>query len=137
MNDLIRFDPFTDTFPDVFRTWARPLRNIEQQFDFKVDVSETDGEYKVRADIPGLKKDDINVSIDGNIVSISAETKRETEERNEKWLRTERHYGKVQRAFSLGQDIDSSNAKANYDQGVLNLVLPKKAGVASKQISVQ
>ena len=137
MSELIRFDPFTDAFPDAFRTWARPLRNIEQQFDFKVDVSETAGEYKVHADIPGLKKEDINVSIDGNIVSISAETKRETEQKNEKWLRTERQYGKVQRSFSLGQDIDSAQAKANYDQGVLNLVLPKKAGVASKQISVQ
>ena len=137
MDDLIRFDPFTDIFPDVLRTWARPLRNSDQQFDFKVDVSETDGEYKVKADIPGLKKEDINISIDGNIVSISAETKRETEQKYEKWLRTERHYGKVQRAFSLRQDIDSAGAKAKYDGGVLNLVLPKKAGVASKQISVQ
>ncbi|MBL0124578.1 MAG: Hsp20/alpha crystallin family protein [Betaproteobacteria bacterium] len=143
MNDLIRFDPFTDTFPtmstlpDVFRGWARPLRALEPDFDIKVDVSETDGEYKVKANIPGVKKEDINVAVDGNIVSISAESKRETEQKDEKWLRTERHYGKVQRSFSLAQDIDSAGVKAKYDQGVLNLVLPKKAGSVSKQIAVQ
>ena len=140
MNDLIRFDPFTDTFsalPEVFRGFTRPLLTREQDFDIMVDVSETNDEYKVKADIPGVKKEDISVAIDGNMVSISAETKRETEEKNEKWLRTERHYGKVQRAFSLGQDIDSAGVKAKYDQGVLNLVLPKKAGSVSKRITVQ
>lgn len=143
MGDLIRFDPFADTFPslgafpDMFRGWPRSMRALEPDFDIKLDVSETDGEYKVKADIPGVKKEDINVAIDGNMVSISAETKRESEVKNEKWLRTERHYGKVQRAFSLGQDIDSGAVKAKYDQGVLNLVLPKKAGAVSKQITVQ
>lgn len=143
MNDLIRFDPFTDTFPafsafpDVFRGLPRSLRTLEQDFDIKVDVSETDVEYKVKADIPGMKKEDINVAVEGNIVSISAETRRETEQKNEKWLRTERQYGRVQRSFSLGQDIDPAGVKAKYDQGVLNLVLPKKAGSISKQISIQ
>ncbi len=143
MNDLMRFDPFTETFPtiaafpDVFRGWSRPLRTLEQDLDIKLDVSETDGEYKVKADIPGVKKEDIHVAIDGNIVSISAETKRETEKKDEKWLRTERQYGKVQRSFSLGQEIDSAEVKAKYDQGVLNLVLPKKPGAMSKQITVQ
>jgi HSP20 family protein len=137
MGNMIRFDPFVDTFPDVFRNWAAPMRNNELAFDFKVDVSETENEYRVKADIPGLKKEDIHVDIDGNIVSISAETKRETENKGEKWLRTERHYGKVQRSFSLGQDVDSVAAKAKYDQGVLNLVLPKKVGALSKQITVQ
>jgi HSP20 family protein len=132
MNDLNRFDPFTDTFPaitafpDVFRGWARPLRALEQTLDIKLDVSETDGEYKVKADLPGVKKEDINVAVDGNVVSNSAETKREIEKKDEKWLRTERQYGKVQRSFSLGQDIDAAGVKAKYDQGVLNLVLPKK-----------
>ncbi|MEO8101775.1 MAG: Hsp20/alpha crystallin family protein [Betaproteobacteria bacterium] len=143
MNDLIRFDPFTDTFPtfsafpDVFRGLPRPLRTLGPDFDIKVDVSETDGEYKVKADIPGMKKEDINVAVDGNIVSISAETKRETEQKGEKWLRTERQYGRVERSFSLGQDIDAAGVKAKYDQGVLNLTLPKKPGTLSKQISVQ
>ncbi len=137
MNDLIRFDPFTDTFPDVFRAWSRPLRNLEPNLDIKVDVSESASEYKVKADIPGVKKEDINVAVDGNVVSITAESKRETEQKDEKWLRTERQYGRVQRSFSLGQDIDAGNVKAKYDQGVLNLVLPKKAGAVSKQITVQ
>ena len=56
MGNMIRFDPFVDTFPDVFRNWVAPMRNNELAFDFKVDVSETDHEYKVKADIPGLKK---------------------------------------------------------------------------------
>ncbi|MEQ1515915.1 MAG: Hsp20/alpha crystallin family protein [Usitatibacteraceae bacterium] len=140
MNDLIRFDPFTETFaafPDVFRGLTRPLRTLEQSLDIKVDVSETNDEYKVKADIPGVKKEDINVAVDGNVVSISAETKRETEQKDEKWLRTERQYGRVQRSFSLGQGIDATAVKAKYDQGVLNLVLPKKAGSISRQITVQ
>lgn len=140
MNDLIRFDPFTETFsafPDMFRGFARPLRTLDQNLDIKIDVSETNDEYKVKADIPGVKKEDINVAVDGNVVSISAETKRETEVKDEKWLRTERQYGRVQRSFSLGQDVDATAVKAKYDQGVLNLVLPKKAGAVSRQITVQ
>jgi HSP20 family protein len=143
MNDLIRFDPFADTFPafsafpEVFRGFGRPLRTLPQDFDIKVDVSETDKEYKVKADIPGVKKEDINVAIDGNIISITAETRREVEQKDEKWLRTERQYGKVQRSFSLGQDVDAGGVKAKYDQGVLNMVLPKMAGAISKQVTIQ
>ncbi len=136
MNDLIRFDPFVDVFPEAFRPWGRQLRNHEQQFDFKVDVRETDKEFKLKAEMPGLKKDDIDIAIDGNVVSISAETKHESEERNEKWLRSECYYGRVQRSFSLAQDIDAVNTTATYENGVLNLVMPKKQGVASKRIAV-
>jgi HSP20 family protein len=143
MNDLVRFDPFTETFPtisafpDLFRGFARPLRGFEPNVDIKVDVGKVNGEYRVTVDIPGVKKEDIQVAVDGNIVSIRAGTKRETEQKDEKWLRTERQYGRVQRAFSLAQDIDAAHVEAKYDKGVLNLVLPKKAGGETKQITVQ
>ena len=143
MNDLMRFDPFTETFPtfsafpDLFRGIARPARGVEPNVDIKLDVSESNGVYNVKADIPRVKKEDISVAVDGNVVSISAEVKRETEQKDEKWLRTERQYGKVQRAFSLAHDIDSAHVEARYDQGVLKLVLPKKAGGSSTQVTIQ
>ena len=89
----------------------------------------------VHAEIPGVKKEDIQISIDGNQVSISAEVKREKEEKQgEKLLRVERYYGKVYRAFSLAQDVDQENAKAKYENGVLELTLPKKAASATRRL---
>jgi HSP20 family protein len=103
-----------------------------------MDVSEDDGAYNVRAEIPGVKKDDINVTIDGNQVAITAEVKHiEEDKRGEKVLRSERFYGKVYRAFSLAQDVDETSAQAKYNAGVLELRLPKKAAVSAKKLAIQ
>jgi HSP20 family protein len=104
----------------------------------RVDVEEKDKAYTVRADIPGVKKEDINVRIDGNIVQIDAETRQDKEIKEKgKLLRSERYYGSISRSFSLTQDIDEAKAIAKYEDGVLNLELPKKQTTASKRLTVQ
>jgi HSP20 family protein len=104
-----------------------------------MDLKEDDKAYTVHAEIPGMKKEDIQVSIDGNRVSISAETKTEKEEKKgEKVLRSERYYGKVARSFTLANDVDEAKAKAKYADGVLELTLPKKEGATTaKKLAVQ
>jgi len=103
----------------------------------KMDVSENDKAFTVRAEIPGVKKEDIAVSIDDNQVSISAEVKEEKEQKNgEKLIRKERYYGKVYRSFALDQDVDEGGAKARYENGVLELVLPKKPESKAKQLTI-
>jgi HSP20 family protein len=141
MSNLSVFDnAFNEPFEPFFRRFLAPQRpqvddNILQ---IRVDVEEKDKAYIVRADIPGVKKEDINVRIDGNMVQIDAETKHDKEVKEKgKLLRSERYYGAVSRAFSLSQDIDEAKAVAKYENGVLNLELPKKEPTASKRLAVQ
>lgn len=137
-SELARFDSFTDS-NDWFKGFGlRPvLRDFEVEPQIKIEVSEEDKNYKVKAEIPGVKKEDIQVSVDGNVVAISAEVKKESEEKKgEKVIRSERYYGKVSRSFSLGEEVDQGSAQAKYADGVLTLTLPKKPGSTSKQIAV-
>jgi HSP20 family protein len=138
MKDITRYDPFNDMEDLVKGLWLKPLRlEGQQQLDIKMDVSENDNAYVVHADIPGVKKEDIKVSIAGNQVSIRAEVKKEKEEKKgERVLRSERYYGEVYRSFTLSQDVDQSDATARYKDGVLELTLPKKPGGTSKNITV-
>jgi len=141
MANITRFSPFDDAVDDLFRGFfVRPV-NFDSPAGaaaFRVDVSESDSAYTLRAEIPGVKKDDINVSIDGDTVAISAEVKNEKDVRNgERVLRSERYFGKVYRAFTLGQAVDESTASAKYADGVLELTLPKKAAVQAKRIAIQ
>lgn len=135
-SELARFDPFGDDFFKGFI--LRPVfRGLEAEPQIKVDVSEEDKAYVVKAEIPGVKKEDIQVSIDGNRVSISAEVKKEKEEKEGKRVvRSERYYGKVSRSFSLDQEVDQATAQAKYADGVLALTLPKKAGAGVKQLTI-
>lgn len=146
--NLTRFNPFSEV--------ARfdPMRSIEEMMQefgvapswrgkesapmIKMDVSETEKDYTVKAEIPGCKKEDIKVSIDGNVVSISAETKNEHEEKkNGSLVRSERYYGQQYRSFSLPQEVDDAKAEARYNDGVLELRLPKRPGTGGKQLSIQ
>lgn len=134
--ELTRFNPFGD---DFFKGFAlRPMfPGMEVQPQIPLDVTEDDKAYTVKAEIPGVQKSDIKVSVDGNLVSISAEIKKETEEKEgKKLIRSERYYGSVSRSFSLDQDVDQAAAQAKYNDGVLELTLPKKPGGAAKQITV-
>jgi HSP20 family protein len=140
MANLMRYNPFDETFDDLFKGFfVRPMAFENQpQVQIKMDVSEDDNAYVVRADIPGVKKEEINVTIDGNQVAISAEVKRSREEKqDEKALHTERFFGKAYRAFSLAQDVDETQAQAKYNDGVLELRLPKKAAVSARKLSIQ
>jgi HSP20 family protein len=101
-------------------------------------VSEAENAYTIRAEIPGVKKDEINISIDGDQVAISAEVKNEKDvKEGERVLRAERYYGKVYRAFQLGQPVDDEAAQAKYTDGILELTLPKKAAASAKRITIQ
>jgi len=134
--ELTRFEPFRN-FDDMFKGFmVRPvLREMEPEI--KMDVAEDDKAYIVRAEIPGVKKDDIKVAVEGNQVSISAEVKKEKEEKEgKKVIRSERYYGKVYRSFSLDHDVDQDAVKARYSDGMLELTLPKKPGTAGKEITI-
>lgn len=136
---LARLDPFGD-IDDLFKGFfVRPVAFEGQpEMQIKMDVKEDDKAYTVHADIPGVKKDDIHVSIEGNRVSITAETRTEKEEKEgEKVLRSERYVGKVSRMFTLAQDVDESKAQAKYSDGVLELTLPKKAASTARKLAVQ
>ena len=141
MPNLTRYDPFEtsiEPFDDLFRGFFRPVRMDRDMPQFKMDVKEDDKSYTVHADLPGVKKEDIHITIEGNTVSISAESRSETEQKEgEKVLKRERTYGKVMRSFSLASDVDEATASAKYNEGVLELVLPKKAASASKRLAVQ
>ena len=144
MANITRFDPFSSNLDDLFKGfWVRPMRfDLEgmqgmQQLQMKIDVKKSDGAYTVSADLPGVKKEDIQVNVDGNVVSISAEVKKESEEKKgEQVLRSERYYGKVERSFALDSDIDESKVDAKYEEGVLKLTLPTKAATKAKRITV-
>lgn len=136
--ELARLEPFGD-IDDLFKgfMWRPVIRGLEAEPQIKIDVSENDKAYTVKAEIPGVKKEDIHVSVEGNRVSISAEVKKETEEKEgKKLIRSERYYGKVYRSFSLDQDVDQGTAQAKYADGVLEVTLPKKAGSEAKKIAV-
>ena len=139
MANLIRYNPVDDAFDDLFRGFfMRPVR-VEgaPEMQIKMDVTEDEKTYTVHAEMPGVKKDDIHVTIDGNQVAISAETKNEKEVREgEKLLRSERYYGKVSRAFTVAQDVDDEAAQAKYHDGVLELILPKKSAARSKHLTI-
>lgn len=104
-----------------------------------VDVAERDGIYELKADLPGVKKEDINVRIDGNLVQIDAQASQSKEEKSAAGtiLRSERYQGSVSRTFSMAQDIDEAKVKAKFQDGVLVLELPKKASQASHKIAIQ
>ncbi len=133
---ITRLNPFRD-IDDMFKGFmVRPvLRDLEPEI--KLDVSEDDKNYTVRAEIPGVAKEDIKVAVDGNEVSISAEVKKEKEEKEgKKLIRSERYYGSMYRSFTLDHDLDADATKAKYADGVLELTLPKKPGSAGKEIKV-
>lgn len=142
MNELRTLDPFSlDPFEDTFRSLMRPWRMElpEATPRIKIDLTEQDGSYAVKADIPGVKKDDIDVRIDGNLVTISAEVKTEKEEKGNggRVLRRERLEGYASRSFTVASPVDEGKVQAIYKDGILALTLPKKSDTSSKRIAVQ
>lgn len=150
MNNLIRFSPlgevarfdpmrdFDEMFDRFARTALRPtwreLEAVEPQM--RMDITDADTEYLVKAEIPGVKKDDIHVSIDGHMVSISADVKHEKDAMAGRLLRSERCYGTAMRSFWLDQDVNEEKAEAKYADGVLELKLPKKNGSPHKEVAI-
>ena len=142
MNSLVtRGSLFDDFFKDIAPGfYVRPLHGegVPSPSQIKVDVKETDGGYTVHAEVPGVPKEDIQVSIEGNVVSLRAEVRQHDQKtEGEKVLRSERYFGSVARSFQLPVDVDAAQAKANYDNGVLTLTLPKKQGGSAQRLSIE
>jgi HSP20 family protein len=141
MLNITRFNPLEDAFDNLIRSvpgWVpSPERRAAQPAQFRMDVTEDDKAYQVLAEMPGVKKEEIQITINGNEVAVSAEVKQEKVVKNgDAVLRAERFYGTIQRAFSLGQEVDEALAKAKYNDGILELTLPKKAAAAAKRLAV-
>ena len=140
MSALTRRDRFDDLFPDFFRRFARPLQFADEvPGEIKIDVTENDKDYEVRAEVPGAKKEDIRVTVDGNFVSIAAEVRKEKEDktRSGRVIVKETYYGSVSRGFSLAAEIDDKAVVAKLEDGVLKLTLPKRQGASSRAIAIQ
>jgi HSP20 family protein len=135
LSELARMDPFRG-LDEIFSQSMLGPRLRATGMTPRMDVSESDQSYIVKAEIPGVKKEDIKVNIDGNQVSISAQTMQETEHKQENMLMTERSMGQFYRSFTLPQTVDDSQAKAEYHDGILELTLPKKAGGSAKTLQI-
>jgi len=139
LGDIARFDPFTN-MEDWFKGFGlRPLFNeMDTAPLIKIDLTENDKTYTIHAEVPGVNKENIKVQVDGNRVSISAETKKEKEEKEgERIICRECYQGSSYRSFTLDSDVDETKAEAKYENGVLELILPKKNGKASRQIEIK
>jgi Molecular chaperone (small heat shock protein) len=146
MANLTRWSPFKSLsrfeqsapFDDIFRGLGlRPQWSELEAPDVRIDVSENDGAYHVKAEIPGVDKNDIDISINGNQIAISAEVKRDSKKKDdERDICTERYYGQVYRSFSLPDEVDSGKASAHYEGGVLTLELPKKKSGSARKLTI-
>ena len=139
MNNLIYRDQLDDLLRGFF---VRPVEFSGKASTaapaLKVDVKERENAYAIHAEIPGVKKEDINVAIDGAVVSITAERREEKDvKEGERVLRSERYFGKVSRSFQLAQEIDEAGVVAKYTDGVLELTMPKKAAAQARRITIQ
>ncbi len=142
MNSLIsRGSLFDDFFRDVAPGfYVKPLHGdpLPSPGSIKMDVKENGAAYTVSAEIPGVRKEDIHVTIEGGMVMVRAEVKQEDQQtEGDKLLRSERYYGAVSRGIQLPQDVDQGQAKAKYDNGVLTLTLPKKQGVGGQKLRIE
>ncbi|GAD20826.1 Hsp20/alpha crystallin family protein [Acidovorax sp. MR-S7] len=142
MNSLVTrgslFDDFFKDFAPGF--YVRPLHGdgLPQPSQIKVDVKEDEASYTVHAEVPGVPKEDIHVSVEGDVVSLRAEVRQHDEKKDgEKVLRSERYFGALARSFRLPTELDASQAKAKYDNGVLTLVLPKKQGGSAQRLAIE
>lgn len=133
-------------FDDFFRDFAspgflvKPLHGepLPSPGQIRMDVKENGSAYTVSAEIPGVRKEDIHVTVEGGMVTVRADIKQEDKQtQDDKVLRSERYYGSVSRGISLPQDVDQSQAKARYENGVLTLTLPKKQGGASQKLRIE
>jgi HSP20 family protein len=140
MYSLTRQDPLASRLEGLFGELFNPAWNEArtQPLPLRVDVRETPESYVVLAELPGVKKDAIQVEIEGDEVSIAAEIARAAEAKEgDKWLRLERFHGRTERRFALPQEIDAARADAKFTDGVLELTLPKKAPAGGRKIAVQ
>jgi len=145
---LVRWDPFRELeemSDRLNRVFARPaLRTTNGKENLTVadwmptvDISETEGEYLIKAELPEVKKEDVKVTVENGVLTLQGERRQEKEEKGKKFHRVERSYGSFIRSFTLPESVDDSGVKAEYKDGVLNLHLPKTEKVKPKAIEVK
>lgn len=145
---LVRWDPFreleemSDRLNRVFTRPAVRTNGNKEQLTVAdwmpiVDISETDAEYLIKAELPEVKKEDVKVTVENGVLTLQGERRQEKEEKGKKYHRVERSYGSFVRSFTLPESIDESGVKAEYKDGVLNLHLPKSERVKPKAIEVK
>lgn len=139
MTNISLFDPMTQQINKLFHNLVPRDWPLEKNFgaEMKVDLSEDGKQYIVRADLPGVKKEDIQVDVDGNRVTICGQTRSFKEEKSgETVIHSERYEGKIYRSFSLDGAIDDAHAEASFKDGVLELKLPKKNDGKNKRLQI-
>lgn len=147
---IVRWDPFRDLTRDFmepwFGSWPRLLRALDWDWEVPatrswvppVDIYETkDGELVVKAELPGLRREDIVVTVEGNVLTIRGERKYEREDRSGRVHRLERAYGEFSRSFTLPAEIDAEHIRAEYRDGTLTVTLPRTPEARPRQIPVE
>lgn len=145
---LVHWDPFGDMdtlfnrlMPRSFGAWPRLTRNGDGdttlEWSPSADISETDKEYLVRAELPSVKKDDVKVTVDGGMITIEGERKQQREDKNEKFHRVESVYGSFARSFSLPDDVNTTNIRCESKDGVLTVHIPKKDIEKRKPVEIK
>ena len=141
MQNLMSYDPRTETGLDEwFRGFFKPVRveGAPTPAVIKMDVTETDNGYLVHSEIPGVKKEDIDVAIEGTQVTITAEVRQQWEKKDgDRMLRNERYFGNIYRSFTLPAELDESACEATYENGVLELKLVRKAAAPGKRLAIR
>ena len=143
MTSVVRWDPFADMrttmdrlFDEGFSRPWRFLNTTEYEAGFPVEVSETDEEIDVKASIPGVKPEEVEITVQNGVLTIKAERRATAEDKKREYYRREIRYGTFHRALSLPVSVDAEHAEAKYDSGVLTLKLPKAQSVRPRQIKV-
>jgi HSP20 family protein len=142
---LAKWEPLRE-IEDIFERYTRglswPLKRGQElisagDWSPRVDISENDNEFEIRAEIPDVKKEDVKVTVNKGVVTIQGERRQEKEEKGKKFHRVERHYGNFVRSFTLPDNIDEKKVKASYKDGILNLRIPKTAEAKAKSVEVK
>lgn len=131
------FKPFYGDFDNWFNSVAKGSESEGAAWNPSVDVYETENSYVLKADLPGIKKEDINLDVNNNTLTIKGDKKFEEKVEKDNYLRIERRYGSFSRSFTLSEKVDKENISANYKDGVLEVTLPKKEEAKPKEIKVE
>lgn len=148
MANVVRWDPFSEMdrffkalMPRSLANWPRLASGEDGETKLEwapsANISETDKEYLVRAELPAVKKEDIKVTVDGGIITLEGERKQEKQEKTEKFHRVESFYGAFSRSFSLPENVDPTNIKCESSDGVLTVHIPKKDTGKSKPVEIK
>jgi HSP20 family protein len=142
---IVKWDPFGE-MEDMFDRYTKavgwPRRGSQElmatgDWAPRVDISETDHEFIIKAEIPEVGKEDVKVTVDNNVLTIRGERKQEKDEKGKKFHRVERYYGTFARSFTLPENVEQAKIEASFKEGVLNLRLPKTEKVRAKEIEVK